>query len=222
MSYEHLNYIKNLRRQKVKIFITQILIFIIFMIIWELLARNNYINTFLTSSPTLILNSIINLIKSNNLFNHIFITLYETILSFILSMIIGITIASILWWNKTLCKILDPYLTILNSLPKVALGPILIIWIGANTKSIITMALLISTIINIINILDAFNNTDKNKIKLMQSFNATKFQIYKMLILRSNLNNILSTSKINISMCLTGLIPSVGENRFLNKYCSKY
>ena len=108
--------------------------------------------------------------------------------------------------NKFLCKVLDPYLTILNSLPKVALGPILIIWIGANTNSIIFMALLISSIISIITILNGFINTDKNKIKLMKSLNATKWQIYKMLILRGNLDIIISSLKINISMCLIGII----------------
>ena len=124
--------------------------------------------------------------------------------------------------NKFLCKVLDPYLTILNSLPKVALGPILIIWIGANTNSIIFMALLISSIISIITILNGFINTDKNKIKLMKSLNATKWQIYKMLILRGNLDIIISSLKINISMCLIGLLPPVGEKTFFNKCYSRY
>ena len=150
--------------------------------------------------------SLVNLYNTNNLFNHISITVYETILSFILSIFIGIVIASILWWNNLLSKIIDPYLTILNSLPKVALGPIIIIWIGANINSIIFMALLISSIISVITIYNGFKNTDIEKIKLMKSLNATKFQIYTTLILRGNIDTIISSLKINISMCLIGVI----------------
>lgn len=205
-SKEHQEYLKKAKKNKIIVITLQILIFISLFSIWELLSKKEIINTFLTSSPSLIAKTIINLFKSNNLFNHIYITIYETIISFVLSIIIGLLIATILWWNKIIYKVLDPYLTILNSLPKVALGPILIIWIGANTKSIIAMALLISSIISIMTIYNGFSSTDENKIKLMKSFNATKWQIYKMLVLRSNLNVIISSLKINISMCLIGVI----------------
>ena len=206
MSFEHKEYLKKKKKEKILIVISQILIFISIILLWEILAKTNKINTFLTSSPSLIINTINNLFNSNNLFNHIFITTYETIISFILSTLIGIIISSILWWNKFIFKVFEPYLTILNSLPKVALGPILIIWIGANINSIIVMALLISSIISIITIYNGFNSTDENKIKLMKSFNASKYQIYTMLILRSNIPTIISSLKINISMCLIGVI----------------
>ena len=204
-SEEHLKYIKKKKLKNLIILIIQISIFIIFLTTWELLAVSGKINTFLLSSPSLIFKTIIDLFNNNNLFNHITITLYETLISFILSILIGIIIASLLWWNDFINKIFDPYLTILNSLPKVALGPILIIWIGANINSIIAMALLISTIISIMNIYNGFSNTDIDKIKLMKSFNATKWQIYKLLILRGNVTTIISSLKINISMCLIGL-----------------
>lgn len=205
-SLEHKNYLKKRKREKWIILLSQISIFIIFIILWQYLSNKKIINTFLFSSPKLIINTITTLFKSNNLFNHINITIYETLISFTLSILIGIIIASVLWWNKYLYKIFDPYLTIINSLPKVALGPILIIWIGANIKSIIAMSLLISSIINIINIYNGFNNTDIDKIKLMESFGATKWQIYKLLILRGNISTIISSLKINISMCLIGVI----------------
>lgn len=210
-SDEHKRYLKKKKKEKYIVLLSQILIFIIFIFLWQILSNKKIINTFLFSSPKLIITTIINLFKSNNLFNHINITIYETLISFILSILIGIIVASILWWNKYLYKIFDPYLTILNSLPKVALGPIFIIWIGANINSIITMSLLISAIISIMNIYNGFNNTDIDKIKLMKSFGATKWQIYKLLILRGNINTIISSLKINISMCLIGLLPPVGE-----------
>lgn len=189
---------------KYLILTTQILILISLIVLWQILANNNLINTFITSSPTRILDTIINLYQENNLFSHIWITTYETIISFTLGTLIGIIIAIILWYNKFIYKVIDPYLTIINSLPKVSLGPILIIWVGANINSIIVMALLISVIITIITVYNGFISTDMNKIKLLKSFNATKFQTLKHLILPSNYPTIISSLKINISMSLIG------------------
>lgn len=211
-SKEHLEYLKSKRKKKFFIVFCQLIIIILFLIIWELLARKNIINTFLFSSPTEIFKCLFSLYNDNNLFTHIGITLYETVLSFLLANIIGIIIGTLLWWNETLSKILNPYLTIINSLPKVALGPLIIIWVGASINSIIFMALLINCIITIINIYNAFANTDKNFITLMHTLNASKWQIYKKVIIPSNLLNIINCFKINISMSLIGLLPPVGEN----------
>lgn len=197
-------YLLKNRITKYLILTTQILILISLIILWQILANNNLINTFITSSPTRILDTIINLYQENNLFSHIWITTYETIISFTLGTLIGIIIAIILWYNKFIYKVIDPYLTIINSLPKVSLGPILIIWVGANINSIIVMALLISVIITIITVYNGFISTDMNKIKLLKTFNATKFQTLKHLILPSNYPTIISSLKINISMSLIG------------------
>ena len=142
-SKEHLLFLKKRKRRKRFIIFIQLLILIIFLSIWQLLADYNLINTFLFSSPKDIFNTIISLSKSN-LLDHIYITFYETIVSFLIASIIGLFIASILWLNKTLAEIFDPYLTVINSLPKVALGPLIIIWVGAGVNSIIVMALMIS------------------------------------------------------------------------------
>jgi len=205
-SNEHLIYLNKLRKRNFLIHITQIIIVIVFIVIWQLLADYNIINTFIISSPKNVLNTIITLYKTNNLFIHIWITIYETLISFLMGTIIGIGIATILWWNKFLAQVFDPYLTILNSLPKVALGPIIIIWIGANQGAIITMALLISTIITIINVYQGFIETNINKIKLLKSLKASKLQIYSKLILPSSYPNIISALKINVSMSLIGVI----------------
>ena len=140
MSNEHIIYLKKIKRKKFLIKLTQIMIITIFLLIWQILSDFKIINSFIFSSPKNIINTIIKLYNSNNLFNHIGITLYELIISFVLGTFIGIFIAGILWSNNFLAKVLDPYLTILNSLPKVALGPILIIWVGAKIKSIIVMS----------------------------------------------------------------------------------
>jgi len=204
-SKEHINYLKKRKKEKVIITTAQIFILIIFLTIWQILANLNIINTFIFSSPKKVLDTIINLYNSKNLFSHIWITIYETILSFSIATILGTIIASILWWFKRLQKIIEPYLTIFNSLHKVALGPIIIIWFGAGIKSIIFMALLISLIITIINVYEGFNSVNENKIKLIKSLGAKKHQIFFKLIFPSSINTIISALKINVSMSLIGM-----------------
>lgn len=211
-SKEHINYLKKRKKEKIIITISQLLILIIFLIIWQLLANFNIINTFIFSSPKKVLDTLINLYNTKNLFSHIWVTVYETILSFSVATMLGTIIATILWWFKRTQKIIEPYLTILNSLPKVALGPIIIIWFGAGIKSIIFMALLISLIITIINVYEGFNSVNENKIKLMKTLGAKKHQIFFKLIFPSSINTIISALKINVSMSLIGLLPPVGEN----------
>ena len=205
-SEEHKKYLKKIKTKKLLIILTQILILITLITLWELLAHYKIINTFISSSPSRIIKTIIELHNQGNLYNHIWLTIYETILSFGLGTILGILIATILWWNNFIYKVVDPYLTVINSLPKVALGPILIIFFGANMNSIIIMALLISVIVTIITVYNGFNETDKNKIKLLKSFNATKWQVFKIVILPSSYPTIISSLKINISMSLIGVI----------------
>ena len=206
MSKEHKEYLKKIKKNKFIIIFFRIFIITIFLLIWEISSRLNLINNFLSSSPSKVFNTIINLIKTNNIINHISITIYETLISFILASLIGFIISSILWWNKTIAKIVDPYLTVLNSLPKVSLGPLIIIWIGANTNSIIFMALMISLFITIINMYQSFISTDNYYITLLKSFNATKKQIFTKLIVPSNSKNIINCLKVNISMNLIGVI----------------
>ena len=205
-SDEHKKYLKKIKTYNFLVKLIQFLILIIFLVLWQYLASTEKINTFIFSSPKMVLETLVSLYQDSNLFYHIWITIYETLVGFSLGSLIGIVIASILWTNRFIFKVIDPYLTILNSLPKVALGPIIIIWAGANTGSIIIMALLISVIITILNVYTAFINTDQNKISLMKSFGASKWQIYYKLILPSNINNIMNAVKINISMSLIGVI----------------
>ena len=206
MSKEYKEYLKKKRKNKISIIFCQLLILISFILIWEILAKKELINTFIYSSPSRIVDTIINLHKTNDLYHHIWVTIYETLISFSLGTILGIIIATILWYSRFLYKVIDPYLTVINSLPKVSLGPIIIIIFGANIKSIIIMALLISVIITTINVYNGFNETDINKINLLKSFKASKAQIYKYIILPSSYSTIVSSLKINVSMSLIGVI----------------
>lgn len=205
-SCEHTLYLNSIKKYKIKIILYRFLLVISFLCLWQVLAYLEVINTFIYSSPYDICITIVNLIFKNNLFYHIYITLLEVLISFALGTIIGFVIASILWANNTLSKVVEPFLTMLNSLPKVAIGPIIIIWFGANMKSIIVLALLISVFITIINLHQAFSETDENKIKLLKMFKASKLDIYTNLIIPSNYISIINCLKVNISMSLIGVI----------------
>ena len=206
MSPERIKYLKKIRKEKRLVIVFRLLIIFIFLLGWELLVRFKIINSFLTSSPTDIINTTYKLFTDGVLINHISITLYEIIISFIISFSISFMIASIMYFIPIISKIIDPYLTILNSLPKVALGPLIIIWAGAGVKSIIIMGLLISIFVTIINIYTTFINTDSKYIKLMNTFHSSNKDIFIKVIIPSNYNNIISSLKINLSMNFIGVI----------------
>lgn len=185
---------------------TQIGILILIIAIWELFARIGIIDTFIMSSPTRIIKTIGELYTSGNLFYHIFTTLSEAIIGFLIATLGGTLIAIVLWWNDTLRQILDPYIVVLNSLPKIALGPIIIIWVGVGTPAIITMDILIMIIISIITMLNTFRQVESSKIMLLKSMNATKFQILTKLILPHSLMEFISLLKINVGLTWVGTI----------------
>ncbi|MBR4672430.1 MAG: ABC transporter permease [Bacilli bacterium] len=204
-SKEHQIFLKKEKVRKTKIILIQLLIVFTLIVLWQFLSDKKIINNFLYSSPSNILNTINNFNKEE-LFNHIIITTYETLISFLIASILGLLIASILWSNKMIAKIVEPFLNIINSLPKVALGPLIIIWFGTGIDSIIVMALLISLLLSIINIYNAFTLTEKNYIILLKSLGAKKHQIFFKIVLPYNKKNIFNTFKINISMSLIGVI----------------
>lgn len=149
------------------------------------------------------------LLNEGQLIRHIYITCVETIIGFVAGTIIGTLIAIMLWWSDFLNKVLEPYLVVLNALPKIALGPILIFWIGNGQPAIIFIALTISLIVTILSVLSGFNEVDEDKIKLVKTLGATKFQILKYVVLPSSIPNIISTLKINVGLSWVGVI--VGE-----------
>ena len=205
-SKEYKQFLRSIKINKLLVHITGIVILLFCLFMWEYLANKGVINIFIYSSPSRIFKTIIELYHGNNLFKHIGVTVYETGISFILATIMGTIIAIILWYSKFLYQVFDPYLTVLNSLPKVALGPIIIILCGANINSIIIMALLISLIITIVNVYSGFASTDSNRIKLMKSLGASKIQILWYLIIPYNYNVIINSLKINVGLSLVGVI----------------
>ena len=205
-SLEHKLYLRRCRINKLLVRFTQIIIVLLLILLWQIAADNSWINTFISSSPKKVIETIISLYNDGVLFHHIWITFYEVIISFVIGIFIGLIVSSLLWRFEFLSKVFDPYLTVLNSLPKVSLGPIIIIIAGAGVKSIIIMALFISVIISIMDIYQAFKNTDCNKIRVMQSFGSSKRQIFFKLILPYNFSNIINVCKVNTGLVFIGVI----------------
>lgn len=203
---EHDIYIKSIETKKRKIIITRILILIAFFLLWEIAGDLKWIDPFLTSTPSRMWKSLVKIYKEGTLFLHIGITCYETILGFILGTVLGTLIAILLWWSDFLCKVLDPYLVVLNALPKVALAPIIIFWVGNGKKAIILVALLISIVVTTIGVLNGFNEVDEDKIKLLKTFGASKWQILTHLIIPASIPTLISALKINVGLSWVGVI----------------
>ena len=205
ISEERKKYLRKIKKNKILIIIVRLLIVIVFILGWEILANIGVIDSFIASSPSRIWDTFINL-SSTNLMEHVGVTCLETIIGFTLGTALGIIIAIILWWSKFLSNVLEPFLVVLNSLPKVALGPVIIIWVGAGMPAIIVMALAISLIVTIMEILNGFLETDKEKIKMAQTFNANKQQILTKIIIPANIPTFFNSLKVNIGLSLVGVI----------------
>lgn len=205
-SKEHINYVKKLNREKWIIRLIQLLILVAFFVLWELLTMFNILDPFFISSPSRMIATLSDLYSSGELYVHIGTTLYETVVGFILATALGYLIAVILWWSEKLRKIFDPYIVVLNSLPKIALGPLIIIWFGAGTTAIIVMCILICVIITSLSLLGSFLSCDKDKILLMKSMNAKKYQIFFKLIVPNSIPDFISVLKINVGMSWVGTI----------------
>jgi NitT/TauT family transport system permease protein len=205
-SDEHKNYIKSVKKEKYFVIFTRLVILIIFFSLWEIAGRLSWIDPFLTSTPSRMYKSFMQIYAEGTLLSHIFITCFETIVGFVLGTIFGALIAILLWWSDFVSKVLDPYLIVLNALPKIALAPIIIFWVGNGIKAIIVIALLISIVVTIISILSGFREVDEDKIKLLKTFGASKLQILTNLIIPASIPTLISALKINVGLSWVGVI----------------
>ena len=205
-SREHLLYLRGVKKKTVWVNIARFAILILLLSLWELSAQFNWINPFITSSPSRILKTIAELYENGTLFYHVGTTLWETLVGFFIAVALGYGIALLLWWSEAFRRISEPYFGVLNALPKIALGPLIIIWCGTGSEAIVFMTVLIGLIVAILNMLNGFMATDENKLLLMKSMGATKFQILTKLVIPSSLPNFISMLKINVGMAWIGSI----------------
>ena len=191
-------------RKKQKYFITGMRFFILIFILagWEIAARYHLIDAFIFSSPTRIFKVMLQMAADKSLFYHIGITIGETLVSFVLVLIIGTLIAMLLWWCRSAADILEPYFVVLNSLPKTALAPILIVWLGNNMKTIIVCGVTMA-------VFSTFIHIDSDKLLLIRTLGGTRRDILRYIVLPASISAIVSNLKVNIGLCLVGVI--IGE-----------
>lgn len=209
ISKGQLEYLLNHRKHKRIVRISRILIFLSFLFIWEFTANVGIIDSFIFSSPSKIALCFWEMVLDKSIFLHIGITLYETIVSFLLVIAISVLVAVLLWFSSKLSEILDPYLVVLNSLPKSALAPLLIVWLGATKTTIIVAGMSVAIFGSILNLYTSFTTVDPGKVKLIYTLQGNKFQALQKVVLPSSIPAIISNMKVNVGLCLVGVI--IGE-----------
>jgi len=189
-------YLLRVKREKNLIRVSRILLFLGFLILWEVSARFGWIDSFIFSSPSEIWITFLNMLKDQSLFTHIGITLAETLVSFVFTVLLGIGTAVLLWTCPRLSHVLEPYLVVLNSLPKSALAPLLIVWLGANIRTIIVAGISVAIFGSIINLYTGFREVDPEKQKLIQTLGGSKKDELTKIVLPSSVPLILSIMKV--------------------------
>jgi NitT/TauT family transport system permease protein len=204
-SAQYSQYLRIQKRKLWTIRLSQLLVFVVFLGLWELAAMWKWVDPMLTSRPSQLLASFQELAFKGDLFKHTWTTGLETVIGIVVSMVLGTVIAVLFWWSTFASKVLEPYMVVLNALPKVALGPIFYIWLG-DRYSIYGMAIAISVIVTIIMVESGFKEISKTKLKLMESFGATKAQMLRMVLLPASIPNFIATLKVNVGLTLVGVI----------------
>lgn len=205
-SREHIAYLKKQRNKKITVILSRTLLLIAVLGIWEICAQCKAVDPFVTSSPSRVLRTIGGLYADGTLFYHIGITLMETLAGFLIAVVCGYAVAVALWASETARKVLEPYIVVLNSLPKIALGPLIIIWIGTGYDAIIFMTVLVSVIVCIMNMLSGFIAVDKTKLVLMKSMGAGRLATLRKLIIPASLPALMNTLKVAVGLAWIGSI----------------
>ncbi len=202
-------YLAKLQRDKWMILSARVLLLVFIFAMWEIAANLGWIDPFIMSSPSRVWDTVLQLYTEGELFYHIGISCLEAVIGFVAGTVLGTLVATALWWSPTVNKVLEPYLVVLNSLPKIALGPIFIVWMGVGVEAIIAITLAISLVVTVLEVLGGFTATDTAKLKLMKTLHAGKFQTFTKVVLPSNYPTIINALKINVGLSWVGVI--VGE-----------
>ncbi len=216
-SLQYREWLARERRGRLSVRAAQFAILVVFLLLWEALPRAQIINPLLTSYPSALWPTFLELLKETprqaSILTHTWFTVFATVIGFSAAMILGIAIAAALWWWHDLYKVLDPYLVVANAMPKTAFVPIFYIWLGA-TLSIYGMSLAISLFITILMIYNGFQGIDPNKIKLAQTFGATKGQLLTKVVLPGSIPTLIAALKVNVGLSMVGVV--VGEFQSAN------
>lgn len=209
MSPIQVSYMKHMKRVQYAITAARFLLLIGFIVLWEIAARFKWIDSFIFSSPSRIVKTFLQMVANGSIFYHSAVTMLETGVSFALIVVLGIGTAVLLWTSKSISSVLEPYLVLLNSLPKSALAPMIIVWLGNNPKAIIVTAVSVAIFGTVLNIYTSFAETDKDKIRLVQTLGGSRAAVLTKVVLPASLKTIISNMKVNIGLSLVGVI--IGE-----------
>lgn len=205
-NYSHRErYLRGIKQEKIKVRLAQFLIVAAFIILWEWLTVTGGVDPFIFSSPSRIWKMFV-IMAQTDLMYHILVTVLETAAGFALGVILGTAIAVVMWFSPFANRVAAPFLVVLNSLPKIALGPVIIVWAGAGASAIIVMAVAISLIVTVMELSGGFMATDKNLITTLQSFGATKTQVFLKVVIPYNIPVLFQSLKVNIGLSLVGVI----------------
>ena len=202
-------FLRSLKRRRLFVLIARILILVLFLLLWEVCANTGIIDSFIFSSPSRICACFWDMVLDRSIFLHIWVTLYETIASFLLVTLVSILTAVLLWCSRRLSEILEPYLVVLNSLPKSALAPLLIVWLGATPTTIIVAGMSVALFGSIMNLYTSFATVDQEKIKLIYTLHGNRRHTLTKVVLPGSIPSIISNMKVNIGLCLVGVV--IGE-----------
>ena len=202
-------FLRSLKRHRLFVLIARILILVLFLLLWEVCADTGIIDSFIFSSPTRICACFWEMVLDRSIFLHIWVTLYETIVSFLLVTLMSVLAAVFLWCSRRLSEILEPYLVVLNSLPKSALAPLLIVWLGATPTTIIVAGMSVAIFGSIMNLYTSFTTVDQEKIKLIYTLHGNRRHALAKVVLPGSIPSIISNMKVNIGLCLVGVV--IGE-----------
>lgn len=208
-SNAQLAFVKQHKRQKNFIKLCQILILVSFLMIWELAVNADWIDGFIFSSPSRICRTFYEMCRDGSFFLHLGTTLGEVFVSFALIVSVGYAVAVLLWFFPKLSKILEPYFVVLNSLPKSALAPLLIVWLGANIRTIIVAGISVAIFGTILSLYTAFVEADSEDMLLIYTLHGTKRHVLTKVLFPSTLPTLISLMKVNIGLALVGVI--IGE-----------
>ncbi len=202
-------YLQAHKFHKIRIQFYRISILVLFLAMWEISTRFGWIDDFIFSSPSKLITCFYHMTLENDLFCHIGITLFETLISFFLVILFALIVTILLWYSKSLTETLDPYLVVLNSLPKSALAPLLIVWLGANYRTIILTGMSVAIFGTILTLYIGFHEVDAEKLKLITTLGGSRHHALFKVIIPANMPNLIGLMKTNIGLCLVGVI--IGE-----------
>lgn len=211
----HELYLKQIKRKRIAVYFWRVIGLIALLGIWELASYKEWIDSFIFSSPSGIVKCFISMLKTQDLMTHTIITLRETFVSFSLMIIIGLIAAIVLWRFKMLADIFEPYLVVLNSLPKSALAPLMLVWLGANQKTIIISGMSVGIFGAILSLYAGFMKVDAEQIKLIETLGGKKKDVLLKVMLPSTLPILISVMKVSLGLSLVGVV--IGEFFAANK-----